>query len=88
MKSKIALLFIALLAGCSPSWFFYDRSSGLRVDSNPALFARFSDAKVQCDAYSAEKALTSVERDIFIHNKNVNLIYWGCMAKAGYDVRP
>lgn len=88
-----ARLFPAILAAslalsaCQSPGYFYEKSSGLRVDSSPDLLARFQEQKLQCDAESAKAALTSQERDVFIHNRNVTLIYHACMARQGYVVR-
>jgi hypothetical protein len=76
-----------LLAGCQSTGFFYEKSSGLRVDANPALLARFQDEKLQCDAESAKDALASRERDLMKHNQLIQLIYEACMARRGYIVR-
>ena len=83
----VGFALLALLAGCQTQGFFYERASGLRVDNNPALFARFQDDKLQCDAESAQAALTSREPDRFAHARNVTLIYHACMAREGYVVR-
>lgn len=75
------------LSGCQSAGYFYEKSSGLRVDSSPELLSRYQEQKLQCDAESAKAALTSQERDLFIHNRNVTLIYHACMARHGYVVR-
>lgn len=76
-----------LLAGCQATGFFYEKSSGLRVDANPSLLARFQEEKLQCDAESAKDALASRERDLYQHNRLIQLIYEACMARQGYIVK-
>lgn len=84
---KAVLAACLLVTACQSQGYFYERASGLRVDANPALLSRFQDRKLQCDAEAAKAALTSNEKDLFVHNRNVTLIYHACMARYGYVVR-
>lgn len=87
MKQIVILSFVMALAGCQSTGLFHEKSSGLRVDANPVLLARFQEDKLQCDAESAKDALTSRERNQFKHNQLIQLIYEACMARRGYVVR-
>lgn len=87
MKKLVVISLVITLAACQSAGFFYEKTSGLRVDANPDLLARFQEDKLQCDAESAKDALTSRERDLFKHNQLIQLIYEACMARRGYIVR-
>ena len=78
------LLPLLLLAGCVSAPVGYWHRNGVRVDVNPALLAEFSRAKTICDGETAQAALASNEKDLLTHNRNVNLVFDGCLTKAGY----
>lgn len=79
-----AALLLALVAGCMsvPPRIWY--RDGVRVDANPQLLAAFQRDRVVCDGEAAEAALKSQERDLMIHNRNVNLVFDACLTKLGY----
>jgi hypothetical protein len=86
MLRTILIAALAVLCGCvaQPKGVFHEAKSGLRVDSNPALLARFQQSRVICDGEAAQAALVSTEKDRYTHSLNVNLVYDACLAKAGY----
>ena len=82
----IVIALLGVSAGCvaQPKGVFHETKSGLRVDSNPQLLARFQQARVICDGEAAQSALVSTEKDRYTHSVNVNLVFDACLAKAGY----
>lgn len=86
MKKKL-LACIVLLAACQsiPPRIWY--RDGARVDATPAMLSQFQRDKTICDGEAAQAALTSNERDVFIHNRNLNLIFDACLTKKGYEGR-
>lgn len=84
MKRAFLLLVTLALAGClsvPPRIWYRD---GVSVDSNPTLLASFQRDRTICDGEAAKAALGSQEKDIYTHNKNVNLIFDACLTQKGY----
>ena len=85
MRWACSILSIAV-AGCVsvPQGYWHRQSDGLRVDATPALLDRFNLDRAICDGEAAKAALASNERDWFMHNQNVNLVFDGCLVGRGY----
>ncbi len=77
---------VLLLAGCQTvaPGYWHRQSDGLRVDATPALLERFNLDRSICDGEAAKAALASNERDRFIHQQSVNLVFDGCLVSRGY----
>lgn len=86
MKRTAWIAISVVLAGCvyQPKGTFHEVSTGLRVDTNPQLLARFQQERVICDGEAAQSAAVSTERDRYTHSMNINLVFDGCLAKRGY----
>lgn len=89
MKKSVFLVVIAALAGCQYNpGFFYEASTGRRVDSDPQSLARFEPHKTECNGEAAKAALTSTAPTQAEHRALVDMVYQGCMRTRGYVVRP
>lgn len=86
LKVLVSVLVVTALAGCThqPVGFFHRVSDGQRVDANPTIAAQFQQDRVICDGEASQAALSSHEKDRYIHSRNVNLVYDACLAKRGY----
>lgn len=80
------LCLAALLAACqtAPTGYWYRQSDGVRVDANSNVLDQFQKDRAICDGEAAKAALASNEKDVFIHKKNVNLVFDGCLTERGY----
>jgi len=79
--TAILLVLVTACMSVPPRIWYRD---GVRVDANPQLLAAFQRDRVVCDGEAAEAALKSQERDLMIHNRNVNLVFDACLTKLGY----
>lgn len=77
-----------IVAGCGPQTFYYERSSGLRVDTKPSILTPFQLAKTECQGEVAQARLGGGGRAPFDEAILAEKAMFGCMSKRGYDVRP
>lgn len=88
IRTATCLAIIGLMiSGCGPQLYYYDRSSGLRVDTKPALLTPFQHAKTECQGEVAQARLGGGGRDVFDEAILAEKAMHGCMSKRGYDVR-
>lgn len=86
-KASCLLAISLVVCGCGPQLYYYDRASGLRVDTKPALLSPFQRAKTECQGEVAQARLGGGGRDVFDEAILTEKAMYGCMSKRGYDVR-
>ncbi|MFN7125296.1 MAG: hypothetical protein ACK4M8_05395 [Allorhizobium sp.] len=86
MRRVSVVLLGLVLAGCThqPQGVFHRISDGVRVDANPQVLAAFQKDRVICDGEASKAALTSREKDVYLHTMSINTIFDACLAERGY----
>jgi hypothetical protein len=86
MKKAVLFALSILVSGCVyvPKGSFHRVSDGVKVDANPTVLAEFQQSRVICDGEASKAALTSTEKDRYVHSMNVNLVFDACLAEKGY----
>lgn len=83
----LVLACVSVLSGCQQNY-YYERTSGLRVDAKPELLTTFQVAKTECAGEVAQTMLSggglrAPSTDAYL----TQVAMYGCMSKRGYDVR-